>query len=92
MHTVVLLGEHVSLGEFECTEADRVLRHGEEQEGSVTAVEAEDALSSVGLFGEASHAHIILAFVQLENSLEVLGGVRARDLDGTDDTAYSRLV
>lgn len=84
---LVFLREEVGLSVLEGTEADRVLGHGEEQQGRVTTVEAENAVASHGLSRETHHAESRLGLIDLHDSLQVLSGVSARDLDGADDTA-----
>lgn len=80
-------GEQVGLCVFVSTETHGVLGHREEEQGGVTAVEAEEALVPPGFLGKASHAELELGLVDLQDSLQILSWVSARNLNCTDNTA-----
>lgn len=52
---LAFLGQHASLHECVCTESDVVLGHGEEEESSVSTVEAKQTALTPSLFNSSNH-------------------------------------
>ena len=84
--TCAVTCEHVGLGELEGTKTNGVLGHGEEEQSGVTAVEAEESIVAPSLLGESAEPELVLGLVNLKHSLQVLGRVSARNLNGAHNT------
>ena len=66
-------------------ESHIVLRDGEHEEGTVSSVEAEEALVLEGALSHSLHAHSVFLRVQLHDCLNVLCRVGDGDLEGASD-------
>lgn len=71
---------------------DLVLRNGEHQQGTISAVEAKDAALRILAFDCLNHALFVEFGVQLHDSLCVLSWVRACNLYRTCNSAYKYRV